>query len=135
MTKNRGSRKKPLAKRRRSSKRAPRSKPEIKLNISSKGYCPDCYKSIFFDRSIMDFLPHTFTATGEPCEPDLDEYQIKTYNGHVTSALRAKRIRSGDGEALDRESFSRQNSEEFSEVQGERRTVLGGSMMSSRKRF
>lgn len=111
------------------------SRPPIQLDSYGRGFCPNCFQDIPFDRKEMIFMRHEFAASGEPCNIDLHGYRIRTYDGYIISAVRANRIRAGDRKVYLQEMSSQSRSERFFKASGSKRTFLGGSMMSNRKKF
>lgn len=88
----------------------------------------------------MTLTQHEFSASGEPCAPDLDGYRFRTHDGYIISARRAKKIRDAETakereQALNEVSRARRKSDRFVESSTSKRVKLGGSMMSSRKKF
>lgn len=112
-----------------------RSKPPVQLDAYGRGFCPGCLQDVPFDRKKMMFMRHEFTASGEPCNLDLHGYRFRTHDGHIISGVRANRIRAGDHKARLEEESSRLKAERFFKASGSKRTFLGGSMMSNRKKF
>lgn len=107
----------------------------VQLDNFGRAFCPGCFKDVPFDRNRMQFWPHEFTASGEPCKPNLDKHSFRTPDGHIISATRARKIRAGKKGVHREVEASIRKSERYFKATGEKATFLGGAMTSNRKKF